>query len=159
MKFPVRLIAASALVVGMGLAVAVPGGVAAAKTKQVTGKCTSLSGNESTQTLSGCNDTADTGGGGTIATNTTAGTYTTTWDSGLTSTGTETYKEKFGKSDKCPAMSGYSALAEADATSVDTGGTATDLIGTKHLKSVACAYEDSMDNIIVENYPGKTIPF
>ena len=159
MKFPVRLVAAGALVVGMALAVAAPGGVAAAKAKQVTGTCTSLSGSDTSQTESGCNDTADTGGGGTIS-DPTSGMYATSWDSGLTSTGTESYKEYLGKKDKCPAPPpGDTALAEAKATSVDTGGTATDLIGKKKFKSTACAYEDASGDIIVENYPGTTVPF
>ena len=80
---------------------------------------------------------------------------------GLTSTGTVTYKEKFGKSDKCPAAPpGETSLAEATSTNLDTGGTATDLVGTKKLKSTTCAYTDnSGDDIVVNNFPGKTVPF
>jgi hypothetical protein len=161
MKNRVRLVIACAMVVGTSLAVVAPGGIAGAvkKPKQVTGTCSSLSGSSTSQNLSGCTDTADTGGSGTIAVS--GSDYTTTWETGLTSTGTESYKEKFGKADKCPAPPpGETALAEALSTSVDTGGTATDLVGTKKFKGTACAYEVTSDSdIVVVNYPGKTIPF
>ncbi len=164
MRFSFRLMAAGAMVAGMSLAVVAPGGIAAAKAKQVTGACTSLSGDETSQSETGCNQTGITGGSGTISTVITgsSGTYTTDWASGLTSTGSVTFKEYLGKKDKCPAgPPGTSALAEAKSTSKDTGGTATTLIGSKKFKATTCAYSDSSepDGILVENYPGTSTPF
>ena len=66
MRKSVRLIGCGALVGAASmLTVAMPG-VASAKTKPVTGTCSGLSGNSTSQTLSGCTDAADTGGGGAI---------------------------------------------------------------------------------------------
>lgn len=162
MRLPVRLLAAGAMVVAAPLSVAFSAGVAGAS-GQVTGTCTTLSGGESSQTLSGCNDTADTGGSGTISTTLgsgNSGTSTITWASGKTTDESVSYKESLGKKDKCPAMSGDTALAEAKATSQVTGGTATDLIGSKKLKSTDCAYtNNTTGDIIVVNYPGKPTPF
>jgi hypothetical protein len=159
MRFPVRMLAAGAIAVAMPMSVALSGGMAGAVT-QVTGTCTSLSGGESTQTLSGCNDTSDTGGGGTITTTLSgmSGTASITWDSGKTTTETFKYKESTGSKDKCPAIPGDTALAEAKDTSKVTGGTATDLIGKKKLKSTDCAY-NTASGIIVVNYPGDSVPF
>jgi hypothetical protein len=128
---------------------------------QVTGACTSLSGGESTQTLSGCNDPTDTGTSGTITTTLKGkkGTAVITWTSGKTTTESFKYKELLGAKDKCPAVPGDTPLAEAVDTSTVTGGTATDLIGKKKLKSTDCAYNTPSSGIIVVNYPGDSVPF
>ena len=159
MRFPVRLLAAGAIVVAMPLSVALQGEIAGAAT-QVTGACTTLSGSEASQTLSFCNDLSDTGGGGTITAHESGkkGTASILWTSGKTTTESFTYKELTGSKDKCPAKAGYTAVAEAQETSKVTGGTATDLVGKKKLKSTDCAYK-SGSTIIVENYPGDTVPF
>jgi|GEM_PF-5980648 len=63
---PGRFVVCAALVGVTSFAVVLPGGIAAAKkAKPVTGTCSSLSGGAATQTLSGCTDPTDTGGGGT----------------------------------------------------------------------------------------------
>jgi hypothetical protein len=160
MRFPVRMLAAGAIAVAMPMSVALSGGMAGAVT-QVTGTCSSLSGSESSQTLSGCNDTSDTCGSGTITTTLGSGgtgTASISWASGKTTTETFKYKEYTGSKDKCPAMTGDTALAEAKDTSKVTGGTATDLIGKKKLKSTDCAY-NTTSGIIVVNYPGDPVPF
>ncbi len=163
MRLPVRLLAAgAAVVVGTSLTIAGPGGIAGAKTKQVTGTCTSLSGSESSESLSGCNDPSDTGGSGTVSVTLsgTSGTASITWSSSKTTIESFTYKESTGKKDKCPAPpAGDTALAEAKETSTVTGGTATDLIGSKKLKSTDCAYTTASGGILVTNYPGKPVPF
>lgn len=160
MRLPVRVLVAGAMVVGVPLSIALPGAVAGA-TSQVTGSCTSLSGGETSQTLSGCTDTTDTGGGGTITTTLKGkgGTATITWLSGKTSTEKVKFKELLGAKDKCPAMPGDTALAEAQSTSTVTGGTATDLVGKMKLKSTSCAYDTASKTIVVVNYPGTTVPF
>src|SRR5665213_3416228 len=84
----VRLIACGALVSAGSLAVALPGGMASAKV--VKASCTAETGNGTTETLSGCTDSADTGGGGTATsvqvtgTTSVSGTETIHWTSGKT---------------------------------------------------------------------------
>lgn len=160
MRPSVRMLAAGAVAIAVPFSMALSGGVAGAAT-QVTGTCSSLSGGESSQTLSGCNDSTDTGGGGSVTTTLSGkkGTADITWNSGKTTIEKFKYSELTGAKNKCPAMTGDTKLAEAKEVSTVTGGTATDLIGKKKLKSTDCAYSTASGGITVVNYPGKPVPF
>ena len=62
MRHSVRLMTCGLLAAGsLSLAVALPGGIASAGVPKIT--CTSLSGDETGQNLSGCTPTTDIGGG------------------------------------------------------------------------------------------------
>lgn len=118
-------------------AVTVPGGVAGAA--QLTVSCTSLTGNTTTQTVTGCtgSDVAQTGSHGTIKphvnTTTHKGTATITWSTGKTTTESTSYTLSSDAS--CPTKTGYTKLARATTTSVVTGGTATKLKGPEEIHS------------------------
>lgn len=151
MRQPVRLIGCGALAAGaLAFGLAIPSGVAFAK--PVSGSCTTLTGGETTQSLSGCNDTADTGGSGTsvVTLSGTSGTTTITWASGKTTVESFKAKELIGKKDKCTTPPGDTALAEAKETGKVTGGTATDLVKGK-TKGTVCAFDDASGNIVVQN--------
>jgi hypothetical protein len=60
-KLPVRLVAVAALATSASLAIVFPAGTAFAKAKPPSATCTGLSGNESTQTLTGCSGNPDAG--------------------------------------------------------------------------------------------------
>jgi hypothetical protein len=164
MRHPVRLLACGALVGGASLAMALPGGIALAA-KPVTGTCSGLNGNATTQTLSGCTDPADTGGGGTSTTTsetvsgtTVTGTDTVTWNTSKTST--ETFKGKLesGKKDKCTAPTGDSNVYEVKEKGKVVGGTATDLVNGK-TKGTVCVYSTASGGIVVQNLPGSSTTF
>jgi len=153
----------SAVVLAGGLAMGLSTGAAwAKKPKPVTGTCSSLSGGESTQSLTGCNDTPDTGGSGTssvtIGSPVTTGTTTITWATSLTTTESYTSKLLSAKKDKCPAITGDSNYYEVKEKAKVTGGTATDLVGAK-LKGVECVYQAASGGIYVDNYPGMPVEF
>jgi hypothetical protein len=166
MRHSVRLLACGALVGGASLAMALPGGIALAKApKPVTGTCTGLSGNATTQTLSGCTDPADTAGGGTSTTTsesvsgtTVTGTDSVTWNSSKTSL--ESFKGKLesGKKDKCTAPAGDSNVYEVKEKGKVTGGTATDLINGK-TKGTVCVYSTASGGLVVQNFPGSSTSF
>src|SRR5271155_3447059 len=66
MRHSVRLMTCGLLAAGsLSLAVALPGGIASASVPKV--KCTSLSGSETAQSVSGCTQPTDTGGSGAIS--------------------------------------------------------------------------------------------
>jgi len=160
MRHSVRLVVCTVLAAGsISLAVALPGGVASAKT--LKGVCTSETGNATSQTLSGCNQPADTGGSGTVVVNSekvtgkapkqkVKATTTITWATAKTSVETLTGSLLTGVDNKCPAgPPGYTAAAEIIEKGKVTGGTATDLVGSK-AKGTSCAYTEGT-TILVEN--------
>jgi len=146
------------------LTVAAPG-IAGAKTKPVTGTCSSLSGNATSQTLSGCTDPADTGGTGVSTTtseaisgSTVSGTDSVTWSTSKTSTESFTGTLKSGKADKCTAGAGQTNLYEVKEKGSVTGGTATDLVGGK-TKGTICVFSTASGGIVVQNFPATTTTF
>jgi hypothetical protein len=149
---PVRLVACAAIAGSAAFAVVVPGGTAFATTKPAKVVCTSLTGTESNETLSGCSDTAVTGGTGTE----TVSTSTIDWTGAgsLTSVTTVTNKTLSGKKDKCTAPAGDTNVVEVDVKGSVTGGTATTLVGGK-VKGTLCVFNTS-GGIIVQNYPRKS---
>lgn len=162
---PGRFFVCAGLVVATSLAVALPSGVAAAKKpKPVTGTCSRLSGGAAQQTLSGCTDTADTGGGGTstITSETINGkkatsTDTIDWNSGLTSKESSTNTLKSGKADKCHPSAGETNLYEVKEKGHVTGGTATDLVNGK-TKGTVCVFTVT-NGVVTTNFPGSTDTF
>lgn len=165
MRKSVRLIGCGAVVGACSfLTVAAPG-IAGAKTKPVTGSCTSLNGNATSQTLSGCTDPADTGGGGvstttseTVSGSTVSGTDSVAWNTSLTSTETFTGKLKSGKADKCTASAGQTNEYEVKEKGKVTGGTATDLVGGKTAGTI-CVFTTASGGIVVSNFPGTATTF
>jgi hypothetical protein len=128
--------------------VVIPGSIASAAAKSVS--CKTVSGSESTQTISGCtgSDVSQTGTTGSqkavlkSGTGGKQGTTTIKWKNGKTTIYTFTviaqYKEG-SSSDKCPAVSGKTNIEEAVATITVTGGTTTALKGGKFTEKT-CAY-------------------
>lgn len=161
-----RIAACGSLVGGVALALAIPGSAAwAKKPKPVTGTCSSLSGNETSQTLSGCTDPADTGGGGTSTTtsetvsgSTVTGTDSVSWNTSLTSTESFSGKLKSGKADKCTPSSGQTNLYEVKEKGKVTGGSAMDLIGGK-TKGTVCVFSTATGGFVVQNFPGSSTSF
>jgi len=165
MRKPFRLLACSALVGGASLVlVIVPAGIAGAK--PTTGTCTGLNGNASSQTLSGCNQTAVTGGSGTSTTTSetvsgkkVTGDDSVTWASG--GTNTETFKGTLlsGTKDKCVPGAGETNLFEVKETGKVTGGTgvSTVLDGGK-TKGTVCTFTEG-SNTVVTNFPGTLVTF
>jgi hypothetical protein len=136
----VRLLTVAGLALSITMAVGLGSGTAFAKS-QVT--CSGANGTASSVTLSGCNDTAVTGGGGTSVI--TSSGSTINWNSGLTSI--ETYKvkqvpaaSKKGKpSKKFVCAAGDEQLAEKTKIGKKTaasGGTATALWKDKGASTV-----------------------
>ena len=162
MRQPLRLLACCALVgvSALGIVATVdPAG--AAKHRPVTGTCSSLSGTSS-QTLSGCTDLSDTGGGGistTTENNQEGVTTTLTWNTGLTSIESITQaKVLTGKQDKCISPQGYTNDSEVKFLKGEvTGGTASDLIGGRS-RGTVCVYSQG-STVLVENYPRTVIHF
>jgi hypothetical protein len=148
---PARLAICAAIAGSAAFAVVVPGSTAFAKTaKPAKVVCTSLNGTASSETLSGCSDTAATGGSGVEN----VSTSTVTWATGLTSIDNTTNKEKTGKKDKCTPPAGDTNVVEVAASGTVTGGTATTLTGGK-IKGTICVYNSS-SGIITQNFPGKS---
>jgi hypothetical protein len=147
---PLRLLVCAAALAGSAsvAAVAIPGGIAGAAALSV--KCTGLTGNASTQSLSGCSGKgfSETGATGTSD----VSTSTITWATGNTSVAAVTYKEYTGKKDKCPApMAGYTAVAEVKEKGSVTGGNA--LVGSK-IKGTVCVYSQTSSGDILVNGDG-----
>jgi len=129
-------------------ALAVPGGVAGATTAK-TLSCTTLTGNETTQAISGCtgSGSSQTGSKGTskVVNNVSkkSGKATITWTSTKkTSIESYTYTEDTGTKNTCAAKSGYAKLAMAVEKGSVTGGTATSLTGGA-ISGTVCAYSKS----------------
>ena len=162
---PSRFLVCAGLVVATSLAVALPSGIAAANNpKPVTGTCSSLNGGAAQQTLLGCTDPADTGGGGTstITSDTITGKKATStdsiaWMSGRTSTESSSNSLKSGKADKCHPSAGETNLYEVKEKGHITGGTATDLIGGK-TKATVCVFTVS-NGVVTTLFPGSTDTF
>jgi hypothetical protein len=147
---PIRLVAVAALATSASAALVLPAGTAFAKgPKPPAAICTGLSGNESTQTITGCSSNPDAGTGGTSV----VSTNTTTWSTGKTSTETYAVKTYSGKKDKCPAEGAILSTLEIKEKGKVTGGTAN-LVGTK-LKATVCLYS----NGTVTQFPGTTLSF
>jgi hypothetical protein len=159
-----RLVACGALVGAASLAL-FPSGVATAKTKPNKGTCATLNGNATSQTMTGCTDTVDTGGSG-VSTTThetlsgttgVSGTDSVAWHSGLTSTESFTGTLKSGKADKCRPSAGQTNLYEVKEKGSVTGGTAVHLVGSK-TKGMVCVFTAS-SGPVVKNFPGKPTSF
>jgi hypothetical protein len=147
---PIRLVAVVALATSASLAIVLPAGTAFAKgPKPPTATCTGLSGNESSQTLTGCSGNPDAGTGGTSD----VATSTVTWSTGKTSIEAYTIKTFSGKKDKCPAEGAILSTIEIKEKGKVTGGTAN-LVGTK-VKATVCLYSNST----VTQFPGTTLTF
>ncbi len=171
MRHSVRLMTCGLLAAGsMSLAIALPGGIASAGVPKVA--CTSLSGNETGQSLSGCTPTTDIGaaGTGTISgisqtfTNppkdtSFTGSATVTWANG--NTYTETFKGKITyytatkNKDKCPALGSDTPVAEIKQTGTLAGS--GPLNGGK-TKGTDCAYAND-SGVVVVNFPGTKVDF
>ncbi len=169
-NLPVRLVAVGTMVVA-GSLIMLPSGVASAKgapkpPKPVKPVCTTLTGDESASTFSGCTPATavavgTAGTGVTTLNSLTTGTpdtftATVTWGSGLTTTFGGTldiyaYTTAKGNKDKCPAVSGDTPLAEVKESGLTTGGTALVAVGGK-VKSTECVYSDptSPDGTMVD---------
>jgi hypothetical protein len=147
---PIRLVAVAALATSASVALVFPAGTAFAKgPKPPPATCTGLSGNESSQTITGCSGNPDAGTGGTSV----VSTNTVTWSTGKTSTETYAVKTFSGKKDKCPAEGAILSTLEIKEKGKVTGGTAN-LVGTK-LKATVCLYS----NGTVTQFPGTTLSF
>jgi hypothetical protein len=145
-KLSARLLVCAALAGSASLAaVVVPGGIASATPLTVT--CTHLSGNASSQMLSGCTGSGASGSSeagtspahGTNVVDT-GSTSTITWGSGKTSKTTYTFHSV---TNNCATLSGYTKdLKEHESGSVKTGsagGTATGMRGGA-FSGNACVY-------------------
>lgn len=116
-------------------------GVAGASAPTVT--CTGFSANiTGTGKLTGCNDTANTGGKGTIKTNITKSTTVVTWNG--TGTTTSKYTDKAVTPNKCKSPG-----IEIKETSTTTGGTG------KALKSIPKGQVATL--LVCENTKAKTV--
>jgi hypothetical protein len=151
---PVRLLAVAALAGSASLAVVLPASQAFAKVAKPTKViCTGLSGNSSTATVSGCSDTAVTGGGGVSVIS--SGVSTVTWNvTGLTSTESFTAVASTGKKDHCTPPAGLTNTAEVKEKGTVSGGTATSLTGGK-LKGTVCLFSNNS----VALFPGTSLDF
>jgi hypothetical protein len=152
---PVRLLACAALAGSASLAaVAIPGGIASASPLSVT--CTSLTGNASTQTISGCTGTgaiaADAGTPPAHGVSTTS-TKTIKWSTNKTSVSTYTYTSGSDKS--CPAVKGYKVSALENAKGTVKSGSATGMIGST-FKGTICVYAKG-STILVKNKGSFTV--
>ncbi len=108
---PLRLMICAALAASASLtAVIAPGGAATAATVPLTVTCTTLSGGESTQRLSGCTGNgaiaADAGAAPAHGTSVVA-TMTVTWSNKLKTAEKYLYKDLVGKADTCKAKAKY----------------------------------------------------
>jgi hypothetical protein len=157
----VRFALCAAVVGSASLAMVLPGSIASAKgpkpPKPDKVVCTKLSGNETTQTITGCTGgpAGMTSGVSTAGTTTgSGGTASVTWNDGKTSNETFTFTLKTGKSDHCKPPAGLTNVAEAKEKGSVTGGTETALTGGK-VQTTACVFSDES----LSNYPGKPIKF
>jgi len=126
-------------------AIAVPGAIAGAVPLTVT--CTALSGNATTQAISGCSGTGVTAGEATATGTQTTATKTVKWTDGKTSV--LTYKYADVKPDACKAPTGYTNFLEVTelAGSKVTGGTATKLIGGA-LSGKVCIFKKGTTELV-----------
>jgi hypothetical protein len=137
-RLPVRILTCAVIAGSASLSAAViPGSTAGAATPE-TVTCTSLTGSETSQAISGCSGTgvAQTGATGKSV----VSTKTITWKTKLTSK--ETYKTVVytGSKNTCAVKSGYTKKDLIIETGSITGGTATKLVGGKTSADV-CLYQ------------------
>jgi hypothetical protein len=144
---PIRLLTCAVLAGTASLAIVLPSGIASAKAPKPTKEvCTTLTGNATSQTLSGCSGaTGITSGVSNVATS------TVTWNNGNTSTETYTYSEKTGTKDKCSPPAGDTNVAEVKESGTVTGGTETVLTKGK-IKGTVCVFTDAHADIIVVSH-------
>ena len=121
-------------------AVAIPGSIATATVKSVS--YTTLSGSETSQTVSGCSgsDSAQTGVSGKQVPDISKKTAVVTWKTGKTTDYKYTYTLKSGSANTCPAKAKYTKLDLVTETGTITGGTAT-LMKSGPYSGKTCAYE------------------
>jgi hypothetical protein len=158
---PTRLVLCAAFAGGASLAVvALPGSFAGATTAK-TLSCTTLTGGETTQAISGCTGSgvSQTGSKGTskVVNNVSkkSGKATITWTSTKkTSIESYTYTEDTGTKNTCAAKTGYTKLAMAVEKGTVTGGTATLLKGGA-VSGTVCAYSKSGTIYVFNKGPQK----
>ena len=150
LRLPTRLLICAAAVAGTAsmTAMAVPGGIASAAAP-LTLSCTTLTGSETAQSISGCTGNASkltgTKGTSTVKNNLSKETEVATvkWTSTKkTSIESYSYTELTGTKNKCAAKAGYTKLAEAVEKGKVTGGTATAMVGGA-VTGTVCAYSKS----------------
>lgn len=154
----VRLAAVGAMVTA-GSLIMLPAGVASASgspkpPRAVAVTCTTLTGDETASSFSGCNQPSVTDGTGVTTLNSLSSsdafTATVTWGSGETTTFagqlTIVASNPADKKnpDKCPAISGDTPLAEVKEAGTVTGGTA---LVKGAVKSTECVYNDPTDPV------------
>jgi hypothetical protein len=149
----IRFAAAATMLGSLGLAVALPGGVAAAKKGPVTGSCTLLLGNSTTQLVTGCTGGASTSVGVSVP---------NSGDTGATITFlnkkdvTETFTYSSVTPPSCPTNSygnsSASVLEETESAAV-TGGNAK-FTAEPVASSNVCVYLDGDGTILVDGAGG-----
>ena len=151
---PVRLAVCAALAGSASLAaVAIPGGVATASPLSVT--CTTLTGNATSQTISGCTGTgAITADAGTPPAHGTSlvSTKTITWSNHKTTK--ESYSYTASSTANCPSVSGYAKLLretiKAGSKVVASSNDAAGMVGGA-LTGTFCVYKKGSSTILVKN--------
>ena len=145
LRVPARLLVCAAVAGSAALAAgAIPGGIAGAVTP-LTLSCKTLTGNSTTQTLSGCTGTgAIAADAGTPPAHgvSTVSTKTIKWSNGKTSVSTVTYTP--GSDATCPTIPKYSKFllenAKGKVNTGTAGGTAVGMRGGAW-KATICAYK------------------
>lgn len=149
-RLPTRLLICAAALAGSASAaiVTVPG---TASASALTVTCTGLTGNATTQKLTGCSGSgkAQTGTSGTS----TASNKTIKWATGKTSVSTYTYTP--GSDASCPAVTGYTKDLLENVKGKVTSGTATGLVGGSY-KATVCVYKKG-STILIKNKGNVTI--
>lgn len=155
LKLPARLLVCAVAAAGSAslAAAAIPAGSASAATP-LTLTCTSLSGNQSTQKISGCSGTgkSETGATGTAKVASSNKSATITWSTKKTSVESFTYKDVTPNA--CPAVTGYTSLLEVSESGSVTGGTATGLKGRK-VSGKVCVYDKGSTYLVKSLRPQK----
>jgi hypothetical protein len=140
LQLSARFLVCAAAVAGSAsvAVVTVPGTASAATPLTVT--CTKLTGNQTTQKITGCSGTgkSETGTSGTTKVASNDKSATITWATKKTSIESFTYKSVTPNA--CPAVSGYTKLLEVNETGSVTGGTATGMKGGK-VSGKVCIYK------------------
>ena len=150
------LLAGTVATISIGLALVTPEATASAKTaKSVREVCTSLVGGPTMLTFSGCKG-SKVDGNTAVGVATGSNTITVTFNSGLTAF--ESYSYKTLSNDKCTAPTGFISHAEYTETgTILSGGTATDLVGSK-ISGKQCVFIAQIGGRIrIDNFP--TSPF
>ncbi len=143
---PIRLLVCAAMAGSAAFAaVALPGAIAAATPLTVT--CTGLTGNATSQHISGCSGSGVTTGEATATGVQTTSTKTVKWSNGKTSV--LSYKYADVKPDACKPPTGYTNYLEVQeiAPSKVSGGTATKLIGGA-LSGKVCIFKKGTTELV-----------